>query len=111
MSDRFAVANECVITSLLMYRQVLLKKQARLSLSKNAPHYRWMWFIAMSIFIGGKIANVMTKIGNVDNRVTSEKHRIKFIILTAFRFIKRILIKCVTLSQKTFFQQSPLLKN
>lgn len=103
MSDRFAVANECVITSLLMYRQVLLKKQARLSLSKNAPHYRWMWFIAMSVFIGGKIANVMTKIGNVDNRVTSEKHRIKFIILTVFRFINIILIKFVTLSRKIFF--------
>ncbi|MCU7290269.1 hypothetical protein [Escherichia albertii] len=40
MSDRFAVANECVTTSLLRYRQVLLKEQARLSLSKNAPHYR-----------------------------------------------------------------------
>ncbi|WP_240725782.1 hypothetical protein [Escherichia sp. E4694] len=50
MSDRFAVANECVTTSLLRYRQVLLKEQARLSLSKNAPHYRWMWFIAMSFF-------------------------------------------------------------
>lgn len=36
MSDRFAVANECVTTSLLRYRQVLLKEQARLSLSKNA---------------------------------------------------------------------------
>ncbi|ABX22921.1 hypothetical protein SARI_03081 [Salmonella enterica subsp. arizonae serovar 62:z4,z23:-] len=69
-----------------------------------------MWFIAMSIFIGGKIANVMTKIGNVDNRVTSEKHRIKFIILTAFRFIKRILIKCVTLSQKTFFSTVTIIK-
>lgn len=110
MSDRFAVANECVITSLLMYRQVLLKKQARLSLSKNAPHYRWMWFIAMSVFIGGKIANVMTKIGNVDNRITSEKHRIKFIILTVFRFIKRILIKCVTLSQKIFFSTVSIIK-
>lgn len=110
MSDRFAVANECVITSLLMYRQVLLKKQARLSLSKNAPHYRWMWFIAMSVFIGGKIANVMTKIGNVDNRVTSEKHRIKFIILTVFRFIKSILIKCVTLSRKIFFSIVNIIK-
>lgn len=110
MSDRFAVANECVITSLLVYRQVLLKKQARLSLSKNAPHYRWMWFITMSVFIGGKIANVMTKIGNVDNRVTSEKQRIKFIILTVFRFIKSILIKCVTLSQKLFFSTVNIIK-
>lgn len=110
MSDRFAVANECVITSLLVYRQVLLKKQARLSLSKNAPHYRWMWFITMSVFIGGKIANVMTKIGNVDNRVTSEKQRIKFIILTVFRFIKSILIKCVTLSKKLFFSTVNIIK-
>lgn len=110
MSDRFAVANECVITSLLMYRQGLLKKQARLSLSKNAPHYRWMWFIAMSVFIGGKIANIMTKIGNVENRVTSEKHRIKFIILTVFRFIKSILIKCVTLSRNIFFSTVNIFK-
>lgn len=64
----------------------------------------------MSIFIGGKIANVMTKIGNVGNRVTSEKHRIKFIILTVFRFIKRILIKCVTPSQKTFFSTVNIIK-
>ncbi|WP_252367392.1 hypothetical protein, partial [Escherichia coli] len=91
MSDRFAVANECVTTSLLRYRQVLLKEQARLSLSKNAPHYRWMWFIAMSFFIGGKIANVMTKIGNVENRLITEKHRVKFILLKTCGFIVRTL--------------------
>ncbi|HFT1014639.1 TPA: hypothetical protein ACH256_005658, partial [Klebsiella pneumoniae] len=94
MSDRFAVANECVTTSLLRYRQVLLKEQARLSLSKNAPHYRWMWFIAMSFFIGGKIANVMTKIGNVENRGITEKHRVKFILLKILGFIVRTLIRC-----------------
>ena len=103
MSDRFAVANECVITSLLMYRQVLLKKQARLSLSKNAPHYRWMWFIAMSVFIGGKIANVMTKIGNVENRGITEKHRVKFILLKILNFIVRTLIRCTILCWKVFF--------
>ena len=103
MSDRFAVANECVTTSLLRYRQVLLKEQARLSLSKNAPHYRWMWFIAMSFFIGGKIANVMTKIGNVENRLITEKHRVKFILLKTCGFILRILIRCAILFRKVFF--------
>lgn len=103
MSDRFAVANECVITSLLMYRQVLLKKQARLSLSKNAPHYRWMWFIAMSVFIGGKIANVMTKIGNVENRLITEKHRVKFILLKTCGFIVRTLIRYTIFCRKVFF--------
>lgn len=103
MSDRFAVANECVTTSLLRYRQVLLKEQARLSLSKNAPHYRWMWFIAMSFFIGGKIANVMTKIGNVENRLITEKHRVKFILLKTCGFIVRTLIRCAILFRKVFF--------
>ncbi|HIC8921921.1 TPA: hypothetical protein ACW7ZP_004934 [Klebsiella pneumoniae] len=103
MSDRFAVANECVTTSLLRYRQVLLKEQARLSLSKNAPHYRWMWFIAMSFFIGGKIANVMTKIGNVENRGITEKHRVKFILLKILGFIVRTLIRCAILCWKVFF--------
>ena len=103
MSDRFSVANECVTTSLLRYRQVLLKEQARLSLSKNAPHYRWMWFIAMSFFIGGKIANVMTKIGNVENRGITEKHRVKFILLKILGFIVRTLIRCAILCWKVFF--------
>ncbi|WP_240246206.1 hypothetical protein [Escherichia sp. MOD1-EC7003] len=103
MSDRFAVANECVTTSLLRYRQVLLKEQARLSLSKNAPHYRWMWFIAMSFFIGGKIANVMTKIGNIENRLITEKHRVKFILLKICVFIVRTLIRCAILFRKVFF--------
>ncbi|HGL6907747.1 MULTISPECIES: hypothetical protein [Enterobacterales] len=103
MSDRFAVANECVTTSLLRYRQVLLKEQARLYLSKNSPHYRWMWFIAMSFFIGGKIANVMTKIGNVENRGITEKHRVKFILLKILGFIVRTLIRCAILCWKVFF--------
>lgn len=111
MSDRFAVANECVTTSLLRYRQVLLKEQARLSLSKNAPHYRWMWFIAMSFFIGGKIANVMTKIGNVENRGITEKHRVKFILLKILGFIVRTLIRCAILCWKVFFQRSIISKN
>ena len=110
MSDRFAVANECVITSLLMYRQVLSKEQARLSLSKNAPHYRWMWFIAMSFFIGGKIANVMTKIGSLENRGITEKHRVKFILLKILSFISRILIRCAILARKTFFSTIDFIK-
>ncbi|HGE8483826.1 TPA: hypothetical protein ACGD7T_002690 [Serratia marcescens] len=110
MSDRFAVANECVITSLLMYRQGLLKKQARLSLSKNAPHYRWMWFIAMSFFIGGKIANVMTKIGNLENRSITEKHRVKFILLKILGFIVRTLIRCIVASQKIFVPTTNFIK-
>ncbi|EAM8791759.1 hypothetical protein KV802_001443 [Salmonella enterica subsp. enterica serovar Corvallis] len=110
MSDRFAVANECVTTSLLRYRQVLLKEQARLSLSKNAPHYRWMWFIAMSFFIGGKIANVMTKIGNVENRLITEKYRVKFILLKIFSFIVRTLIICAILCRKVFFSTFNFIK-
>lgn len=110
MLDRFAVANECVITSLLMYRQVLLKKQARLSLSKNAPHYRWMWFIAMSVFIGGKIANVMTKIGNLENRSITEKHRVKFILLKILGFIVRTLKRCIVASQKIFVPTTNFIK-
>lgn len=110
MSDRFAVANECVTTSLLRYRQVLLKEQARLSLSKNAPHYRWMWFIAMSFFIGGKIANIMTKIGNVENRLITEKNRVKFILLKTCGFIVRTLIRCAILYRKVFFSTINFIK-
>ena len=63
----------------------------------------WMWFIAMSFFIGGKIANVMTKIGNVENRGITEKHRVKFILLKILGFIVRTLIRCAILCWKVFF--------
>ena len=62
-----------------------------------------MWFIAMSFFIGGKIANVMTKIGNVENRLITEKHRVKFILLKTCGFIVRTLIRCAILFRKVFF--------
>lgn len=54
-------------------------------------------------FIGGKIANVMTKIGNVENRGITEKHRVKFILLKILGFIVRTLIRCAILCWKVFF--------
>lgn len=94
MTERFAVANECVITSLLRYREVLSKEALRLSLSKNDPHYRWIWFIAMSVFIGGKIANVMTKICDIDSRKDAEREKIKFILAKFITITTRVLKKC-----------------
>lgn len=62
-------------------------------------------------FIGGKIANVMTKIGNVENRGITEKHRVKFILLKILGFIVRTLIRCAILCWKVFFQRSIISKN
>lgn len=95
MTERFAVANECIITSLLRYREVLSKEALRLSLSKNNPHYRWIWFIVMSFFIGGKVANVMTKISDVDSRKDAERKRIKYISVKIINVTRQILISCI----------------
>ncbi|MDQ1778574.1 hypothetical protein RA298_04180, partial [Klebsiella pneumoniae subsp. pneumoniae] len=51
----------------------------------------------------GKVANVLTKIGNVENRGITEKHRVKFILLKILGFIVRTLIRCAILCWKVFF--------
>lgn len=102
MGGRFAVANECVLTSIMRYRDVLLKEENRLSLSKNNPHYRWMWYIIMSFFIGGKIANIMTKICDIDNRHESEKRKIKLISLKLFGCFRKAFFQFLILSEVCF---------
>ena len=61
-------------------------------------------------FIGGEIANVMTKIGNLENRGITEKHRVKFILLKILDFIVRTLIRCIIASQKIFFSTTNFIK-
>lgn len=43
------------------------------------------------------------KIGNVENRLITEKYRVKFILLKIFGFIVRTLIRCAILCRKVFF--------
>ncbi|EOE7081972.1 hypothetical protein ACKTII_003838 [Enterobacter asburiae] len=64
----------------------------------------------MSFFIGGEIANVMAKIGNLENRSITEKHRVKFILLKILGFIVRRLIRCIVASQKTFVPTTNFIK-
>lgn len=99
MGDRTAVANECVLSSILRYRDILLSEEARSAFSKDEPHYRWMWFIVLAFGLGVKVANIMTKLCNVDGRPVSERMRIKYFLFCLSH------LTCLLFKRATFFSK------
>lgn len=61
-SGEVAVASECVFSSILRNKEILNKQKAELNESSHSNNFRWLWFILLSIFLGGKIAALMYKI-------------------------------------------------
>ncbi|WP_235589243.1 hypothetical protein [Type-D symbiont of Plautia stali] len=61
-SGEVAIASECVFSSLLRNKKILKKEKDELSESSKSSNFRWLWFVLLSIFLGGKIATLMYKI-------------------------------------------------
>lgn len=61
-SGEVAVASECIFSSILRNKEILNKQKAELNESSHSNNFRWLWFILLSIFLGGKIAALMYKI-------------------------------------------------
>ncbi|BEO39373.1 hypothetical protein SMQE08_34610 [Serratia marcescens] len=60
--ETIAISNECVFSSILNYRLVLERNTKTIMENARTQHYRWLWFIILSMLLGVKIANIMTKI-------------------------------------------------
>ncbi|MGX9249954.1 hypothetical protein ACWXWE_03885 [Pantoea ananatis] len=61
-SGEVAVASECIFSSMLRNKKILTKQKSELNESSHSNNFRWLWFILLSIFLGGKVAALMYKI-------------------------------------------------
>lgn len=81
-----AIANECLIPTLIMLRaqqETLLKK---VEADRIARHYRWMFYVAFSIIAGGKIASSTLRVVSFNQRISDDRRR-------SLRFVRRICIR------------------
>lgn len=97
--DKTAIANECILASILRYRVILEKTGKLISENAREQHFRWFWFIALSALLGVKIANVMTKMFNVESRPASERHKIWKLIGLVMRLLCRTVTTVITIGR------------
>ncbi|HFI9705858.1 TPA: hypothetical protein ACI1IC_002714 [Yersinia enterocolitica] len=95
LSTRTALSSECVIPTLVTYTKMQKKMSEQLSDAAFHKHYRWIWFIFLAFIIGGKVANIIVKIMNVDTRSKEEKNRLKKFLFNFITALKNVI--CYTL--------------
>ncbi|QIE89230.1 hypothetical protein [Pseudomonas nitroreducens] len=88
-----AIASECVVPTLVALRNSLERQSAVIAADKSSKHYRWLFFVALSIALGGKVANSTTRMIDMDRRPNEDRRR----ILDVLRFLAGLASKLVRL--------------
>ena len=71
-----AIASECIIPSLVASRARQEKLQAVVEDKTRTKYIRWLFFILLSLVVGGKVANATSRAIELDKRPEQEKRRI-----------------------------------
>lgn len=74
-----AVANECLIPTLIMLRQQQEKLLKKIKEGNTAKHYRWAFYIALAFAAGGKIAGSTAKVASFGQRDPKDGRRIIYL--------------------------------
>ena len=70
-----ALASECIIPSLVIFRKRHAEYLERVSRDQRNKHYRWFYYLVFAIFAGFKMSNGTMKLTGLHSREASEKHR------------------------------------
>lgn len=81
-----AIANECLIPTLVMLRTQQEKLLEKVEADRIAKHYRWMFYVVFSLVAGGKIASSTTKAASFNQRTPQDTRR-------SLRFVRSICIR------------------
>jgi hypothetical protein len=76
MFQTVAIASECIIPSLVVWRKQQEKLKAVVTDHDRAKHSRWLFFVLFSLVIGGKIANATSRAMELDKRPEQERRRL-----------------------------------
>ncbi|MFJ7312887.1 hypothetical protein ACIQVE_08970 [Pseudomonas sp. NPDC098747] len=97
-SHTVALASECIIPGLAAAKPYLKQLSALVSQHDKAKNHRWMYFLAVALAIGAKVALSTTKLCLIDARPAADRR----LILRAVRYrlgqcahlMKRLLVDC-----------------
>lgn len=76
ISKTVALASECIVPSLVIFRSQQEKLISTVGANEIAKHYRWLFFIIFSVVVGGKIANSTTRAVDMDSRAETDRQRL-----------------------------------
>jgi hypothetical protein len=76
ISRTVAMASECIIPSLVVWRVQQEKLEAVVADNARTKHFRWLFFILFSLVVGGKVANTTSRAMEFDKRPEQEKRRL-----------------------------------
>lgn len=111
IAHRVAIASECIIPMLVREKFLQDKQLELVDEDKRHLHHRWLFFIAFSVLVGGKVANATASALNFPSRVTGDRfrlwnllrntvmrffHLIRFILYTAARILRAFLLRVNT---------------
>lgn len=91
VSNTVALASECIVPSLAVFRSQQEKQIAAVGYNERAKHYRWLFFIVFAVVVGGKIANSTTRSVDMDSRPDTERQRLFSLINWLFSCVSRSL--------------------
>jgi len=92
ISKTVALASECIIPSLVVFRSQQEKLISIVGKNEIAKHYRWLFFIIFSIVVGGKIANSTTRAVGMDSRADADRQRLLGLIIGLLRNTLRFIL-------------------
>ncbi|MGE5545328.1 MAG: hypothetical protein ACM33T_00395 [Solirubrobacterales bacterium] len=70
------VASECIVPTLIQFRQYEAKLTAQKQEIAKNKHLRWLFYICFSILAGAKVANATAKTAKIDDRPLEERRRL-----------------------------------
>lgn len=70
------IASECIIPSLVRFREQEERLSERLNAVAKSKHLRWLFYICFSLLAGAKVASATAKVVEIDRRPSSEKRRL-----------------------------------
>ncbi|HEM7888311.1 hypothetical protein [Burkholderia cepacia] len=70
-----SLASECVVSTLVAFRDQQEKLLTQVNDDRRSKHYRWIYYVLFSIVIGGKIALATAKTAGLNKRTPTERRR------------------------------------
>lgn len=92
-SHTVALASECIIPRLAAAKPYLKQLSALVGQHDQAKNHRWLYFLAVAVAIGAKVALATTKLCLIDARPATERCRV-------FRAVRFRISKCVHLLKR-----------
>lgn len=95
-SHTVALASECIIPRLAAAKPDLKQLSALVDQHDQAKNHRWLYFLAVAVAIGAKVALATTKLCLIDTRPATDRCRIsravRFCVSQCVHLLKRLLV-------------------